>query len=580
MTKQTAIICVDDEQTILDSLKIELKNALSSGFLIETAQGGEEAIELVEELLEDDYEVPLIISDYIMPDIKGDELLKRVHLISPTTLKILLTGQADIEAIGNAIKYAKLYRYIAKPWDTEDLILTVSEAIKSYFKDKQLEEKNNELERKIITFHKFVPVQFLKLLKLDDYDRIKLGNCVEKNMTIMFSDIRAFTTLSETMTPQENFNFINAYLSQMEPIINQYHGFIDKYVGDGIMALFPTCADDAVQGAIAMLEQLDKFNVKQQSANPIKIGIGLNTGPSMLGTVGGQNRMDGTVISDAVNLASRIEGLNKTYGTSLLITEQTYQQLTNISQYHIRLIDCVTVKGKTEAVTVYEVFDGDSSSSLKLKSDTLSDFEQGFNFFHNEQFDKALTHFKKVVQINENDKAAEIYLTHCQQILNMTQQSFSILIVDDNAVNARVLSTFLISNCLKVSIVESGENALKSVQLELPHLILLDIMMPGIGGFETCEILKADSKTKNVPVIFMSALTDIADKIKGFELGAVDYITKPFQREEVLARINIHLKLSQLQQKIQAQNTELEINNLALKGKIKNLIIDGEIKNL
>ena len=105
------IICVDDEPTILDSLKIQLKKAIGDEYIIETAEGGEDALELLAELLEEEQEVALVISDYIMPDIKGDELLKRIHAISPKTLKIMLTGQADVEAVGNAINYAKLYRY-------------------------------------------------------------------------------------------------------------------------------------------------------------------------------------------------------------------------------------------------------------------------------------------------------------------------------------------------------------------------------------------------------------------------------------------------------------------------------------
>jgi DNA-binding NtrC family response regulator len=162
MMNQPVILCVDDEQTILRSLKTELKQALNTDYIIETAEGGEEALELVEELLEEHYELPLVICDYIMPALKGDEL--RIHQISPATLKVMLTGQAALEAVGNAIKYAKLYHYIAKPWNTKELILTVYEAIKSDFKDKQLTAKNKELERKVTTFHKFVPVQFLKLL--------------------------------------------------------------------------------------------------------------------------------------------------------------------------------------------------------------------------------------------------------------------------------------------------------------------------------------------------------------------------------------------------------------------------------
>src|SRR5919202_93410 len=131
MTKQV-IICVDDETTVLRSLKAELKRVVGNDYYIEIAEGGEEALELVEELLENGDEIPLIISDYIMPDMKGDELLKCVHQFSPKTLKIMLTGQADLEAVGEAIKYANLYRYIAKPWQAEDLNLTVKEAVNSY----------------------------------------------------------------------------------------------------------------------------------------------------------------------------------------------------------------------------------------------------------------------------------------------------------------------------------------------------------------------------------------------------------------------------------------------------------------
>jgi PAS domain S-box-containing protein len=141
------IICVDDEQTILDSLEVELQKALGDEYLIETAQSSEEALQLLSELLEEQYEVPLVIADYLMPDIKGDELLKRIHAISPKSLKIMLTGQASLEAVGNAIKYAKLYRYIAKPWETEDLRLTVKEAVNSYLQDKKLAQQNAQLQQ-------------------------------------------------------------------------------------------------------------------------------------------------------------------------------------------------------------------------------------------------------------------------------------------------------------------------------------------------------------------------------------------------------------------------------------------------
>ena len=140
------IICVDDEPTILESLKIELKKALKDDYLIETASGGEDALELLAELLEDKTEITVVISDYRMPGMKGDELLQKIHKICPNTIKIMLTGEANLEAVSNGIKYAKLYRYIAKPWQHEDLSLTVKEAIRSYFQGKQLAEQNIKLQ--------------------------------------------------------------------------------------------------------------------------------------------------------------------------------------------------------------------------------------------------------------------------------------------------------------------------------------------------------------------------------------------------------------------------------------------------
>lgn len=234
-------------------------------------------------------------------------------------------------------------------------------------------------------------------------------------MSILFCDIRDFTALSEKITPQDNFDFINAFLGRMAPIIDQHHGVIDKYIGDEIMALFPTHADDAVQAAINMLKALADYNLTRgRPERPkLKMGIGINTGLLMLGIVGGKNRMDGTVISDAVNLASRVEEMNKKYGTSLLITTETYQKLKEPSQYKIRLIDTVKVKGKSKVVTIYEVFDTDSPSMMANKSETLSDFKQGVMLYHKTALKKAKIFFERVLKINPDDKVAQIYLKRC-----------------------------------------------------------------------------------------------------------------------------------------------------------------------
>jgi PAS domain S-box-containing protein len=152
--KKPVIVCIDDEPDVLNSLKIELKKAIGDRCIIETAEGGRDALELLADLRADEHEIALVLSDYIMPDIKGDVLLRQIHEESPDTLTIMLTGQADLEALSNTIKYAKLYRYIPKPWHNEDLQLTVVEAVHSYLQDQKLtietikrQEANEELLR-------------------------------------------------------------------------------------------------------------------------------------------------------------------------------------------------------------------------------------------------------------------------------------------------------------------------------------------------------------------------------------------------------------------------------------------------
>jgi len=267
-------------------------------------------------------------------------------------------------------------------------------------------------------YERFVPRQFLSLLEKESIIDVELGDQIEKEMTILFSDIRDFTAMSEEMTPAENFEFVNSYLSRMEPLIIEYHGFIDKYMGDGIMALFPTNADDAVRASIAMLQRLQQYNLTRRQAQrtPIRNGIGVHTGKLMLGTVGGKNRMDGTVISDAVNLGARVEGLTKRYGTSLLITEQTVAGLKDATDYRMREIDRVAVKGKSKAVTIYEAFDGDPAEQITLKTRTLADFELALTMYRQQEFTFAGDLFRKVWRANPQDKVAKLYITRCDML--------------------------------------------------------------------------------------------------------------------------------------------------------------------
>jgi class 3 adenylate cyclase/FixJ family two-component response regulator len=414
MTKQV-ILCVDDEEIILRSLKDELKATFGNAYRIEVAAGSEDALDLFNELLDENLEVPLVISDYVMPKMRGDELLKRIHELSPKTLKVMLTGQATIQGVTNAIKYARLYRYLTKPWQNEDLKLTVSEAMHCYFQDKHLAEKNAQLLQMNQAMARFVPHQFLQALNKSTILDVQLGDSVQQEMSVLFADIRDFTALSEGMTPEDNFRFINSYLSHMEPVISEHGGFIDKYIGDEIMALFGGSPDEALQAGIAMLHSLNTYNQHRVDGGyvPIQIGVGINTGMLLLGMVGGRRRMDSTVISDAVNVASRLEGLTKIYGCSLIISQPTWNGLQNPEAYGLRFIDHAKVKGKANTVAVYEAFDADEPEMRSLKLITKPLFEQGVSFYHQGKIVQALDCFEQVLSQNPRDAVAQLQRSRC-----------------------------------------------------------------------------------------------------------------------------------------------------------------------
>lgn len=263
---------------------------------------------------------------------------------------------------------------------------------------------------------RFVPQQFISFLEKKSIVDVQLGDQVEQEMTVLFSDIRDFTTISEQMTPAENFAFINEYLGYMEPLIQQHGGFIDKYIGDAIMALFPHSADDAVKGAIAMLNELQKYNSYREKKNllPLRIGIGLHTGKLMLGTVGGFERMDGTAIGDAVNLSSRVESLTKTYGVSLLITDKTWKSLKNPLAYDLRFVEKVRAKGKTKSVDLFEVFSADPPELRRLKIATKKKYQKAVFLFHQRLFSEAAALFQECLEYGEGDQVVCSYLDRCR----------------------------------------------------------------------------------------------------------------------------------------------------------------------
>ena len=267
-------------------------------------------------------------------------------------------------------------------------------------------------------YQRFVPLQLVKDLGKESILDVNLGDQVEVERSILFSDIRDFTTISEDMTPQQTFALINDYLGRMGPIVRNQSGYIDKFMGDGLMALFHRSASDAVTAAIKMQHDLLEYNrVATKTGQPlIDIGVGVNTGRMMLGTLGEAGRMEGSVISDAVNLAARLEGLTKLYQIGVLISEETYLAL-NKETFSVRLIDQVAVKGKKKSVMVYEILDADSDEIRILKQSDLQNFDKGFKLYQTQNIKKARGLFENIVANNPDDGVANLYLDRCTKLL-------------------------------------------------------------------------------------------------------------------------------------------------------------------
>ncbi|MCB1191830.1 MAG: hypothetical protein H7A23_06600 [Leptospiraceae bacterium] len=288
----------------------------------------------------------------------------------------------------------------------------------STYKVKTVEEN---LQKQQVAHIRFVPEEFLKILKKGNIVDLDLSDCVQENMTILFSDIRSYTQISEALTPEQIFRFLNGYFENVAYAVKDNNGFIDKYIGDAIMALFPISSEDALSAALIMNKNLSSFNKKRMAEGevPIKSGFGLHYGMVTLGTVGTNIRMDTTVIGDAVNLTSRIESLTKTFKIDILFSSDVYQNISNPSKFHIREIDTVRVKGKQTPVVLYEAFGSDPEYVIEQKVKTLYKFKEGIFHYKAGNFKESLELFKTCKSLCPDDTVPQIYITRCSTMIRI-----------------------------------------------------------------------------------------------------------------------------------------------------------------
>jgi class 3 adenylate cyclase len=291
---------------------------------------------------------------------------------------------------------------------------TVNSMVADIKKSNELQKNlNDKLNQTVNSYSNFVPHKFLQFLGKEEITQISLGDQIQKVMTILFSDIRSFTSLSEKMTPPETFQFINSYLQIMEPLARKHKGFIDKYIGDGIMAIYPENPEDALLSAISMQSEVFSYNAyrKKEGLFPISIGVGIHTGNLILGIIGGEKRMDGTVISDSVNTASRLEGLTKIFGAGIIISDVCISNIEDKDQYALRYLGKIQVKGKAEYNKIYESMMSMNDAVLAKKIDLKLEFEKAVDTYIEGDLKGAKSLFMKLLELNPGDKAVKFYLS-------------------------------------------------------------------------------------------------------------------------------------------------------------------------
>jgi two-component system, sensor histidine kinase ChiS len=326
------LLVADDDPVNLEVLRAQLE---PGGYSVTIARDGAEAVAALETLPQ----VDGVLLDVMMPNMTGVEAAVRMREAHPHgTLPILmLTAKSRPEDAVVGLR-AGASDYVGKPFHREELLRRVDAHVRAL--------------KTARTFRRFVPEDFLALLGVEGFDALRAGLGERREVTILFSDVRAFTARSERLGPERTFRFINACLERFEPVVRRHGGFVDKFIGDAIMAIFPGEGPSAVHAAAELHRSIDGFEASfPEDAAPVAIGVGVHRGPVILGTIGAANRMEVTAIGDAVNVAARLESLTKSLGAGALVSKEVLDG----EPHDVRRVGAVHVKGRTAAVELFEL---------------------------------------------------------------------------------------------------------------------------------------------------------------------------------------------------------------------------------
>ena len=394
------ILVVDDEPI---NRQVLLNHLALSGYKVTVVNDGPSAIEAIR----NDDSFNLILLDVMMPRMSGLEVadvLRKEHSASELPI-IMITAKNRVNDLVEGFNVGA-NDYLTKPVSKHELL----SRIRTHLNLHNIHSATS----------KFVPDAFIKTVGRKSITEVRLGDYAEKEVSVLFTDIRDYTRLSEQMTPKDTFRFVKSYVGKMGPIIQKNNGFVNQYLGDGLMCIFDKNPDDALRACVEMQMIISDYNLTRikKGRSEIRVGMGLYTGQLVMGIIGDEKRNEPTSISSSVNSASRIEGLTKHFGARILMAKESLDALEDPSNFNFRYLGKSKVKGQEHSIELYECINADSKDQFDKKLKSTNKFNQAIHDFIDGEFEKAKNSFEEIYLENVGDQVALYFLTKCNQFLN------------------------------------------------------------------------------------------------------------------------------------------------------------------
>ncbi len=385
-----SVLAVDDDPINQRVLETQLRPV---GYRVVVARDGVEALEVY------DREGPfdLVLLDVMMPRMSGLEALRelRKRATQAELPVILLTAKQQQQDVLAGFD-AGANDYLSKPFSKKELLARIETHL-------TVAKTNQALRR-------FVPQEFLEALGRKRVTEVRLGDSVERTLAILFGDIRNFTSISEGLGPEATFRFVNECLARVTPFVRENGGFVDKFIGDAVLALFPASPRAAVDAAIAIQQAIDELGTIE-GRRRFEFGIGIHVGPTMMGTIGDERRFEATVISDAVNQAARIEGMTKHLGARVLVSGDVAEALGDA--YALRALGPMRAVGRDKPIAIVEVVAADPIGIREAKSRSHDRFGAAVALVHAKRFAEAREAFLALESEFTDDGPVAFFLAAC-----------------------------------------------------------------------------------------------------------------------------------------------------------------------